>query len=252
MTVVRRAEERIHDRRSNQESWITFDPANALDGGFGAVEALSEIRLAPRATAARNERKKTEIFTYVQSGALVFEDPTGPSRLLQAGEFQILTSGPGIRHGRRNASRRDWVRFYQIELHDPQAELEARHVEKRFSAAERRAGLCVVASLDARAGALPIHQDVVVCSALLDVGQHMVQELSGGRRAWLHVVQGQVLLDDVLLSAGDGAGISAKRAVSFTAGSASEVLLVNLGERRQKPVLESGSSRRLSAAATST
>jgi redox-sensitive bicupin YhaK (pirin superfamily) len=65
--------------------------------------------------------------------------------------------------------------------------------------------------------------------ALLDSGQHVVHELSQGRRAWLHIVEGEVTLDDVVLTTGDGAGLTAERAVSFTATEAAEILLLDLG-----------------------
>jgi len=71
---------------------------------------------------------------------------------------------------------------------------------KRFSAAERRDGLCVVASPDGRKGSLRIHQDALVYSAMLDPGQHVVHELSPGRKAWLHVVQGEITLGDLVLT----------------------------------------------------
>ena len=47
-------------------------------------------------------------------------------------------------------------------------------------------------------------------SAMLDPGQHVVHELSQGRRAWLHIVEGEVTLGDVVLTAGDGAGFTAE------------------------------------------
>jgi redox-sensitive bicupin YhaK (pirin superfamily) len=66
-------------------------------------------------------------------------------------------------------------------------------------------------------------------SALLDPGQHLVHELSQGRTVWLHVVNGEVTLGEVVLTTGDGASITAERAVSITAQEESEVLLVDLG-----------------------
>jgi redox-sensitive bicupin YhaK (pirin superfamily) len=80
----------------------------------------------------------------------------------------------------------------------------------------------------------------------------MVEALSEGRSAWLHVVHGQVVLGDMLLSAGDGAGISAKPAVTFTANSEAEILLVNLGGRLTRTLLKSRSSQNLSTASGST
>ena len=67
-------------------------------------------------------------------------------------------------------------------------------------------------------------------SAMLDPGQHVVHELSQGRSAWLHLVQGEVTLGDVVLTIGDGAGVTSERAVSFTAREETEILLLDLGE----------------------
>jgi quercetin 2,3-dioxygenase len=248
MITVRRTKDRYHGRNARQEDWHTFDPQNRADplaDGFGALEILSEVRLGPGAAVPRNARYETEILTYVHEGVLAYEDSIGHSGVMQAGEFQRVTSGRGLRHSRMNASRTEWAHFYQIWVHPAEAELEPEHVEKRFSAAERRGGLCVVASLDARKGSLRIHQDALVYSALLDDGQHVVHELSPGRSAWLHVVQGEVTLGDLVLTQGDGVGVTAERVVSFTAGEESEILLVNLGERAPTSLTKSGSPPKL-------
>jgi hypothetical protein len=73
-----------------------------------------------------------------------------------------------------------------------------------------------------------MQQDAILYSGLLDAGQHVVHELLQGRRAWLHVVEGELKLGDLRLEVGDGVGITAERALSFTADSACEVLLLDL------------------------
>jgi redox-sensitive bicupin YhaK (pirin superfamily) len=82
-----------------------------------------------------------------------------------------------------------------------------------------------------------------MCSALLEPGQHLVHELSPGRIAWLHLVEGEVTLGDIILTTGDGAGVTAERAVSLTAQSEAEILLLDLGEElsssRRKRVRDS-------------
>jgi redox-sensitive bicupin YhaK (pirin superfamily) len=245
VTIVRKATDRLHDRNARQERWSTFDPQNPADplgDGFGDLEMLKEVRLAPRAGVPRTGGQEAELLTYVYEGALAYEDSLGHSGVVQAGEFQRVTVGRGLRHTKQNASRAGWAHFFQLWLHPSEAELEPEHVQTRFTAAERRDWLCIVASPDARRGSLRIHQDVLVYSALLDPGQHMVHELSPGRGAWLHVVHGEVTHRGLVLTAGDGAGFAGERAVSFTAVAASEVLLVNLDERTSKPVSDSGSS----------
>jgi redox-sensitive bicupin YhaK (pirin superfamily) len=178
--------------------------------------------------------------TYVCEGALAYENSLGSSGIVQAGEFQRVTVGRGLHHSKTNASRTDWAHFFQIWLRPSEADLEPGYEQKRFTAAQRRGGLCVVASLDARRGSLHIHQDTLIYSALLDPGQHVVHELSPGRSAWLHVVQGEVTLGDTVLTTGDGAGLTAERVVSLTAMEESEILLVDLGEGMPKPLTVSG------------
>jgi hypothetical protein len=233
MITLRRANERHHDRRRKQDVWHTFHPdrADALAGGFGALEVLDEDRLPPGAGVPRHPHLDAEIVTYVREGALAHEDSMGRSGIVQAGEFQRMTAGRGIRHSETNASRADWAHVFQIWLRPSEAGLEPGHEQKRFSAAERRGGLCVVASPDARRGSLRIHQDALVYSAMLDPGQHVIHELPQGRSAWLHLVQGEVTLGDTVLTTGDGAGVTAEPAVSLTAREETEILLVDLGER---------------------
>lgn len=233
MITLRRADERHHDRRRKQEVWHTFGPdrADALAGGFGTLEILDEDRLPPGAGVSRHPRRDAEIVTYVREGALAHEDSMGRSGVVHAGEFQRVTARCGIRHSEANASRTEWAHVFQIWLRPSEAGLESSHEQKRFSAAERRGGLCVVASSDARRGSLRIHQDALVYSAMLDPGQHVIHELTQGRSAWLHVVQGEVTLGDTVLTTGDGAGVAAEPAVSLTAREEAEILLVDVGER---------------------
>lgn len=236
MITLRKASERHHDRRRKQEVWHTFyqeDRTDALADGFGTLEILNEDRLPPGGGVPRHPHRDAEIVTYVREGALAHEDSMGRSGVIHAGEFQRMTAGRGIRHSETNASRTDWAHVFQIWLRPSEAGLEPSHEQKRFCAAERRGLLCVVASPDRRSGSLRIHQDALMYSAMLDPGQHVVHELSQGRSAWLHLVQGEVNLGDVVLSTGDGAGVTGERVVSLTAREGTEILLLDLGEQLQ-------------------
>ena len=235
MITLSRAKDRQHERHRKQETWLTFSPqegADPLADGFGTLEILTEDRLLPGAGIPRHSHNHAEIVTYVREGALAYEDSMGCSGVIHAGEFQRMTPGRGIRRSEMNASRTDDVHVFQVGLRSWEADLDSGHEQKRFSAAERRAGLCVVASPDARRGSLRIHQDALLYSAMLDPGQHVVHELSQGRRAWLHLVHGEVTIGDLVMTTGDGAGITAERAVSLTAREGSEILLLDLGVER--------------------
>lgn len=232
MIVLRRADERKHERRSKQEAWLTFsshDPADPLAKGFGTLETLKEGRLSPRA-GVRQPLRDAEIVTYVREGTLAFQDSLGQPGVIRAGEFQRMTAGRGIRYSEMNASPTDSAHVFQIWLRPSAEPLDPGHEEKRFTVAERRGILCAVASPDGRRGSLRLHQDAVVYSTTLNRGQHLIHELAPNRSAWLHLVHGRADFGTVTLSAGDGAGISAERALSLTARQETEILLLDLGQ----------------------
>jgi quercetin 2,3-dioxygenase len=225
MITLRRASERLHKGWRSRVTWHTFGPS----GGWSDIESLTECRLAPRAGFRRVSWRDVEVLTYVREGTLAFEDSLGGAGVVQAGEFQRLSAGRGIHYSQTNVSRTDIVRFFQIALRPWKLALDPEHDQKRFTTAQRHGGLCIVASHDARGGSLLIHQDAQIYSALLDPGTHVVHELAPARCQWLHIVQGEVALDDTVLTTGDGAGITAQRALSITAREESEILLVDLG-----------------------
>ncbi len=235
MIFVRRAASRHRTQRRRQDVWHTFHSDNvhqAFADGFGTLETLDEGSVPPGATVVpRHAQGDAEIVTYVREGAIAYEDSTGHSGVLSAGEFQCLTTGDRVRHIETNASRTEWAQILQLRFRPSSVGRERAREQKRFSAAERRNGLCVVAAPDARRGSLRLHQDALMYSAILDRGQHIVHPLPVGRCAWLHLVKGEITLSaDAVLTAGDGAGICGERSVSLTADAPSEILLVDLFE----------------------
>ena len=233
MIALRRGEQRKHLRRRQREAWLTFapqDPSTHLASGFGPLTALEESRWPPQTSHRQPICEEAEIITYVREGTLGYEDSTGHLGLLSTGEFQCMTAGRGIRYGETNTSPTEWARVFQLWLRPSVVGLAPGHEQKHFSIAERRGLLRVVASPDGRNGSLLIHQDALLFSTILDRGQHVVHELSEGRSAWLHVVEGTARCGTVTLGSGDGAGIDAERGVSLTASEETEVLLLDLAK----------------------
>lgn len=233
MITLRRADERLHERVNGQKAWQTFHRQSSggpLAGGFGSLAYLDELRLAPGGDVAPHQRRDAEIVTYVREGAVAFEDSTGRSGVIQAGEVALATVGRGIRHSQTNASPTKSAHLFVIWLRPAQVGLAPSHAQGRFSQAERRGVLRAIASPDGRTGSLRLNQDALVYSALLERGQHLVYDLHLARRAWLHVVQGELEFASFVLTAGDGAGLTSERAVSVTGLVASEILIIDVGE----------------------
>ncbi|MFH1807491.1 MAG: pirin family protein [Pseudomonadota bacterium] len=236
MITLRRASERHHERiptrRRRSESWLSFAPelgAAPSADGFGALRRFTECRLPPGGSLEQPPQVATEVLTYVVEGSLAFEDSTGSSGVLHAGEFQQRTGGRSVRHRETNASRSDEVHFFQIWLQLQQSWREPGQQQNRFSVADRRKGLRIISSPDNRSGSLRLHLDALAYSALMEPGLHVVHELLPGRSAWLHVVHGELTFGDLVLVTGDGIGVVAEPSVSITAREETEVLLVDLG-----------------------
>jgi redox-sensitive bicupin YhaK (pirin superfamily) len=236
MIGLHQSDARHHQRGGEHEIWRSFSEPNgaaAYGEGFGQLLGLAEHRFAPGASARGGLGPEAEIFTYVRTGALAYGDSAGSSGVIQAGEFQRHTAKGGRRYTATNASSTHAAQSFQIRLRLPDAGMAASAEQRRFSAAERRGGLRLVASPDGRRDSLRLHLDVLIYSALLESGKHLVHELAlasdGGRRsAWLHVVEGQIAIADLLLTGGDGAAVTADSALSFTAQQETEILLIDL------------------------
>ncbi|HOU89501.1 MAG TPA: pirin family protein [Polyangiaceae bacterium] len=237
MIVLRRSGDRLLERQGAQIRWLTFAPghdADPLADGFFALQRLNELELRPGGHAPSDQHVYAEVVTYVREGTLRQEDSMGSTGLLHADNIQLRTARLDHYHREVNASRTASVHLFQLWLRLAAPGPGSAPEQRRFSAADRRGLLTLVAAPDLRRGSLHLHQDARIYSALLQRGRHVVHEVSPGRVAWLHVVDGELALGDLVLNAGDGAGLTDERAASVTARAACELLLVDLAESRPK------------------
>lgn len=245
MIALRRNGDRHQFRHKGGEAWLSFArPAGGSRDTFGAIVRFEEYRLPPGASVSDATSVDTEILTYVREGALVRVHATGAATFVHPGEFHRAPGGDAVP---TKVSRTQSAHLFRVWLSttdgsEPEARVERPAEQRRFSAAERHGVLCVVASPDARNGSLRLRADVVVLSAILEPGRHVLHELVEGRIAWLHIVSGQVAFSSIELNAGDGVGLRAERSVSFTAREATEILLFDVGARAAQSFFFGGAS----------
>ena len=233
MIVLQRSAERTYVQQDNCEIWRTLfpkDASNPFTDRSGVLTAFNEIRLPPGADLLPQICDEVEVVTYVHKGTLAYNYSNRCSGVIQTGEFQYITSGRKNRLKEKNASQTEAVHIYQILIHPPKVGLDPAHEQKRFTAAQRHNLLCVIASKDGRKGSLHIQQDALIHSGILDPGHHLIHELQPGRSAWLHILCGEVKLNDIIMITGDSAGFTKELLVSLTAKENTEILLVDLGQ----------------------
>ena len=86
----------------------------------------------------------------------------------------------------------------------------------------------MIASSDGRDGSVKIHQDAYVYASLLDGADSVSHVLAQGRKAYVHVVRGDVSVNGQALTAGDAAKLSGELSIEMTQAKDAEVLLFDL------------------------
>jgi hypothetical protein len=231
MMQLRPSEARGHANFGWLDSRHTFsfghyhDPAHM---GFGPLRVINEDRVAPAAGFDTHGHADMEIISYVLDGALEHKDSLGTGSVIRPGDVQRMSAGTGVRHSEFNASKTDPVHFLQIWVIPERKGLEPSYDQRHFPEEERRNALKLVASGTPRDGALKVHQDADIHASLLDAGQVLTFSPQAGRRQWLQLAAGELVVNGEQLRRGDGLAIADEREVRIEALDASEFLLFDM------------------------
>ena len=231
MISVRKSEERGVGRHGWLTSHHTFSFANYYDPrnmGFRDLRVINEDTVAAGRGFGAHQHDNMEIISIVMEGALAHRDSTGGDGVLRRGEVQRMSAGTGVVHSEFNGSEREPVHFFQIWIVPERDGIQPGYEQKLFPEEERRGKLRLLVAPGGVDGALNIHQDARLYSAILDDGQRVEHQLAAGRGAWLQVARGSVELNGTTLEQGDGAAIEEETALAITSKGESEVLLFDL------------------------
>jgi len=230
--TVRPAAERGHFDHGWLDTYHTFSFASYHDPkhmGFRSLRVINDDRVKPAEGFGTHAHRDMEILTWVLEGALQHKDSMGNGSIIRPGDIQRMSAGIGVTHSEFNPSRDEPVHLLQIWLLPRQRGLTPGYEEKQFPEATRRGCLRLIAAGDGRDGAVTIHQDADLWTALLEPGESVRHALQPGRHAWLHVARGTVVANGMRLAEGDGAAISDEPAVDVKAIDRTEILLFDLG-----------------------
>ena len=232
MITLRQSQERGHANHGWLDSYHTFSFANYYDPshmGFRSLRVINEDRVQAGKGFGTHGHRDMEILTYVLEGALEHKDSIGNGAIVRPGEVQRMSAGTGIMHSEFNSSATEPVHLLQIWILPDRQGLEPSYEQKAFSVAERQGKLRLIAAKDGRDGAVTIHQDVDLYSAVLQPQDRVTYQLQPNRYAWLQVARGVVTLnEDNHLKAGDGVAIGAAELLEISSDRDAEILLFDL------------------------
>ncbi|MFZ0819589.1 MAG: pirin family protein [Candidatus Acidiferrales bacterium] len=241
---------RSADRHHLDAGWLSthwhfsfddyYDPANI---SFGPLRVFNDDVIRGGGGFPMHPHKEMEIVTYLIEGELEHRDSMGNIGRISPGEIQRMSAGTGVRHSEYNASDSKPLHLVQLWIIPAVAGLKPSWEQKKYSAEARSGKLLAIAEPENRGGdeaksAVQIHQDATIYTSLLAPKQSVKHTLAPGRRAYLFVVKGELILQTrngsgneapIALAAGDQARITDASSLELAGGdSRADFLLLDL------------------------
>ncbi|MEO8937493.1 MAG: pirin family protein [Burkholderiaceae bacterium] len=234
---VRRSADRGYAAHGWLKSFHSFsfaeydDPAHVH---FGPLRVINEDFIAADSGFGTHGHRDMEIITYVLEGELTHKDSMSSGgdqgAKIRPGDVQRMSAGSGVLHSEFNGSNDKPVHLLQIWIMPNVHGIKPSYEEKRFSDEDKRGRLRLVASNDGRDGSVLIHADAAMYAGRFDGAETATYRVPAGRKAYIHVARGSVIVDGMMLETGDALKVEAVGDLVIEAGRESEILLFDLGQ----------------------
>lgn len=205
-----------------------YDPAHM---GWGNLRVINEDRITGGAGFGTHGHKDMEIISYVLSGELAHKDNiggVGTAGTIPPGDVQRMSAGRGVMHSEFNHAKDATTHFLQIWIQPDVTGIAPSYEQKSFADAEKRGKLRLVAAPGGAEGAVTIHADARLYAGLLDGQETTTLTLNPARKAYVHIVRGELAVNGQLLGAGDAALLQNEKHLSLERGNHAEVLVFDL------------------------
>lgn len=195
---------------------------------FGPLRVINDDRIAPGGGFPEHGHDNMEILTWVLDGALEHSDSLGNGSVIRPGQMQMMSAGSGIRHSEFNASKDQPVHLLQIWIEANERDASPRYAEASFNGDSRAGKIQLIASGKSGksdGGAMSIRSNAEVFVADIAEGVGVQHAMPAGATAWLHVATGDVTVNGIAMTEGDGAAVQDETAIAIQGNAASQVLL---------------------------
>jgi redox-sensitive bicupin YhaK (pirin superfamily) len=231
MLTMRKSDERGYADHGWLKSHHSFSFAGYHDPkhmGWGNLRVINEDRIAPGTGFGTHGHRDMEIISYVLEGNLAHKDTMGNVKGIPPGDVQRMSAGRGVQHSEFNHAPNDTTHFLQIWIEPNVTGIEPGYEQKTFNAPEKRGVLRLVASHDGSEGSVTIHADASIYAGLIDGAEAATLALNPSRKAYVHLVRGELQVNGQTLTTGDAALLEGEKKLTLSAGKDAEVLVFDL------------------------
>ncbi len=231
MLIKRLSQERGYADHGWLQSFHSFSFADYYDPnfmGFGPLRVINEDKVAPGMGFGTHGHKNMEIISYVLDGELAHKDSMGNVQAILPNEVQRMSAGTGVMHSEFNHSHKQTTHFLQIWIQPHTLGIEPSYEQTFFDPSEKRGKLRLIASPNAEAGSVTIHSNTKLFAALIDQDESINYSLNTDRATYIHVIRGEVNINNEKFVAGDAAMIADESDIQLNQGNNAEILLFDL------------------------
>jgi redox-sensitive bicupin YhaK (pirin superfamily) len=189
---------------------------------------INEDRIAPGTGFGTHGHRDMEIISYVLQGNLAHKDSMGNIKGIPPGDVQRMSAGSGVRHSEFNHAPNSTTHFLQIWIEPNVKGIEPGYEQKSFADAEKQGQLRLVASPDGAQGSVTIHADASIYAGLLNGDETAELALNPARKAYVHLVRGELDVNGQHLRAGDAAVLADGSRIQLARAVDAEVLVFDL------------------------
>jgi redox-sensitive bicupin YhaK (pirin superfamily) len=231
MLYLRKSSDRGYADHGWLKSFHSFSFAGYQDPqfmGWGNLRVINEDRIAAGRGFGKHGHQDMEIISYVLSGELAHEDSIGNVKAIPPGDVQRMSAGTGVVHSEFNHAPDEETHFLQIWIEPLHINVEPGYEQKSIPLKSKQGCLRLIASSDGAHDSVTMNADARIFAGLFDGDESARLELNPARKAYVHLVQGKLLIQGQQLEAGDALMIEGESLLKLEQGVDAEVLVFDL------------------------
>jgi hypothetical protein len=231
MILLRKSSDRGYADHGWLKSFHSFSFANYYDPkfmGWGNLRVINEDRVAAGRGFGKHGHRDMEIVSYVLSGVLAHEDSMGNVESIPPGDVQRMSAGTGVEHSEFNHAPNQETHFLQIWIEPLKKGIEPGYEQKTISPGTKRGTLRLIASHDGEHDSVRINADAKIYAGLFDGTETAQLQIDSARKAYVHLIAGQLMVQGQQLQAGDALMVEGEDMLLFEHGENAEVLVFDL------------------------
>jgi redox-sensitive bicupin YhaK (pirin superfamily) len=229
MISIRKSLDRGYADHGWLKSFHSFSFAGYHDPkfmGWGNLRVINEDRIAPGSGFGTHGHRDMEIISYVLQGELAHQDSMGNVEGIPPGDVQRMSAGSGVMHSEFNHAPNETTHFFQIWIEPNVRGISPGYEQKTVPPASKRGALVQIAG--PKDALVKIHADASLYAGLFDGDEAATLALQSSRKAYVHLVRGEVQVNGHALKTGDAAMLDNETHISISNGTDAEVLVFDL------------------------